>query len=74
MMGSFFFATASRPPPVPTQPPIQWVLGSLFPEIKRPRRAADHSSPSSAKFKNAWSYTSTPSIRLHGVVLSYIQG
>jgi len=26
--------------------------------------------PSSAEAKNAWSYTSTPTIRLHGVVLS----
>jgi len=30
----------------------------------------DHSPPSSAKVKNAWSHTSTPLIRLHGVVLS----
>jgi len=38
--------------------------------IKRPGREADHSPPSSAEDKNAWSYTSSPSIRLHGVVLS----
>jgi hypothetical protein len=38
--------------------------------VKRPGREADHSSPSSAEFKNAWSYTSTPPIRLYGVVLS----
>jgi hypothetical protein len=31
---------------------------------------ADHSPPSSV-VKNAWSYTSTPSIRLRGVVLSW---
>jgi hypothetical protein len=31
-----------------------------FPGIKRPRREADHSPPSSAEDKNAWSYTSTP--------------
>jgi hypothetical protein len=29
---------------------------------------------SSAEVKNAWSYTSTPQIRLHGVVLSQAQG
>jgi len=29
-----------------------------------------HSPPSSAEVKNTWSYTSTTSIRLHGVVLS----
>jgi hypothetical protein len=33
-------------------------------------READHSPPSSAEAKNAWSYISTPPIRLHGVVLS----
>jgi hypothetical protein len=33
-------------------------------------READHSPPFSAEVKNAWSYTSTPPIRLHGVVLS----
>jgi hypothetical protein len=38
--------------------------------VKRPKREADHSPPSSAEVKNAWSYTSTPPIRLHGVVLS----
>jgi hypothetical protein len=32
-------------------------------------READHSPPSSVEFKNAWSYTSTPPIRLHAVVL-----
>jgi hypothetical protein len=38
--------------------------------VKRPGREADHSPPSSADVKNAWSYTSIPPIRLHGVVLS----
>jgi len=32
-------------------------------------READHSLPSSAKVKNAWSCSSTPPIRLHGVML-----
>jgi hypothetical protein len=31
----------------------------LFPGLKRPGREADHSPPSSAEIKNAWSYTST---------------
>jgi hypothetical protein len=39
--------------------------------IKRPGREACQSPPSSAEVKNAWSYTSTPPLRLHGVVLSY---
>jgi hypothetical protein len=34
-------------------------LGSLSLEIKWPGRESDHSPPSSAEVKNAWSYTST---------------
>jgi len=41
-----------------------------FLEVKRPECEADHSPPTSAEFKNAWSYNSAPPIRLHGVVLS----
>jgi hypothetical protein len=40
-------------------------------ELKRPGREADQSPPSSAEVKSAWSYTSTPPIRLQGVVLSW---
>jgi hypothetical protein len=60
----------SRPALVPTHPPIQWVPGALSLGVKRPKREADHSPPSSAEVKNAWSYTSTPPFRLHGVVFS----
>jgi hypothetical protein len=56
------------PPPLNTS--SQWVPGALFLVVKRPRRETDHSPPSSAEPKNAWSFTSTPPIRLHGVVLS----
>jgi hypothetical protein len=45
------------------------VPGALSLVVKRPRREADHSPPSSAEVKNAWSYTSTPPIRLHDMVL-----
>jgi hypothetical protein len=38
--------------------------------IQRPGREADHTPTSSAEVKNAWSYTSTPPISLHDVVLS----
>jgi hypothetical protein len=48
----------------PAQPPIQWVLG-----IYRPGRDDDHSPPSSAKVKNARSYTSIPPVSTHGMVL-----
>jgi hypothetical protein len=48
----FLSATASRPALGPIQPPVQWV-----PAVKRPRREADHSFPSSAEVKNACSLT-----------------
>jgi hypothetical protein len=44
--------------------------GVLPPEVKRPGREADHLPPTSAEVNYAWSYASTLSIRLHGVVLS----
>jgi hypothetical protein len=59
-LGTSLFTTASRPALGPTQLPIQWVPGVLSLGVKRPRREADHSLPSSAEVKNAWSYTSTP--------------
>jgi hypothetical protein len=43
----------------PTHPPIQWISWALSLEVKRPRREADDSPPSSAEVSNAWSYTST---------------
>jgi hypothetical protein len=73
-LGIFLFSTVSRTDLGPTQPPIQWVPQALFLGIKRPGREADHSPPSSADVKNAWSYTSTPPIRLHVVVLSSALG
>jgi hypothetical protein len=45
------------------------VPGALTQGIRRPGREADHSPSSSTEVKNAWSYTSTPSVLLHGVVL-----
>jgi hypothetical protein len=66
-LGIFLFTTASRTALGPTQPPIQWVPRALSLGVKRPGREADHSPPSRAEVKNAWSYTSTPPIRLHGV-------
>jgi hypothetical protein len=69
VLGIFLF-TASRTVLGPTQPRIQWVPGALSLGIKRPGREADHSTHLVPKSKNVWSYTSTPPIRLHGVVLS----
>jgi hypothetical protein len=42
---------------------------ALYEHIATILGEADHSPPSSAEVKNAWSYTSTPPVRLHGVVL-----
>jgi hypothetical protein len=57
-----------------TQPPIQLVPGALSLGLKRPRREADHSPPSSSEVKE-WVelYLHSP-IRLHGVVLSWNTG
>jgi hypothetical protein len=54
-LGIFLFTIASRPALGPTQPPIQWVPGALSLGVKRPGREADHSPPSSAEVKNAYS-------------------
>jgi hypothetical protein len=51
----------------PTHSIILWV-----PAAKRPGHEACDSLPFSINVKNAWSYTSTPQIRLHGVVLKYL--
>jgi hypothetical protein len=50
-LGIFLFTTASRRALEPTQPPVQWVPGSLSLGIKRPNREADHSPLSSAEVK-----------------------
>jgi len=70
----FLLATASRLVLGPTQPPIQWGSEFLSEVLKWRRREADHSFPSSSEVVNGWSYTSTPTIRLHGVVLNSAQG
>jgi hypothetical protein len=59
-VGSFLLYIMFRPALGPTQPPLHWVPGALSLGVKRLRREADHSHPSSADVKNAWSYTSIP--------------
>jgi hypothetical protein len=44
--------------------------GDSSQEVKRSGREANHSLPSNAEVKNAWSYSSTTPIYRHGVVLS----
>jgi hypothetical protein len=50
-LGIFPVTTASRTALGPTQPPIQLVPEAASLRIKRPGHEADHSSPSSADFK-----------------------
>jgi len=63
-VGIFVSTTASRTALGPTQPPTQWVQGTLSPGIKRAGREAGHPLPSSAKVKNTWRYTPTPNTSL----------
>jgi hypothetical protein len=67
--GSRIVPTSSSPALGPTQPPIEWVPGTVSSGVKRPGREADHSAPASAEVKKMWIYTSTP-VRIHGVVLN----
>jgi hypothetical protein len=71
--GIFLSTTASNPALGFTQPPNLMGSGVFSLGIKRPEHEADHSPVSSAEIKNAWSYTSTPPIRLHSVVLIWVQ-
>jgi hypothetical protein len=53
----------------PASYPIGTGWGALSSRAKRPGREADHSLPSSAEVKNAWSLTKHR-IRLHDAVFS----
>jgi hypothetical protein len=46
---------------------------AFSPGKKQPGREADHSPSSSGEIKNTWSYTSTPLIRLHDMMLNQEQ-
>jgi hypothetical protein len=72
-LGIFPSDTTSRPALRPTQPPIQWVLGSLSLGAKRPSVKLTIHLHLVPRLKNVWSYTSTHPIYLHGMVLS-VQG
>jgi hypothetical protein len=71
-LGSRIFTSPRRPDRLsgPTQPPNQCVPRAISSGVKRPGCEADQSSPTSAEVKKIWIYTSTPPIRLHGVVLN----
>jgi hypothetical protein len=68
MVKNFPLSMSSRLTLEPTQP-IQWVPGTLSPEVERPGRDADHSPPTSTEVRKIWLYTSTPPICVHGVGL-----
>jgi hypothetical protein len=59
-MSIFLYATASVLALGTAHPPIERVPGILTPGLRWPERIADHSRPSSAEVKNAWSYISNP--------------
>jgi hypothetical protein len=69
-MGFFPFAIPSRSSPGLTHLPVQGVSKALISAVNRPEGEADHLPPSSAEVKNAWSYTSTPPVRFHDVVVN----
>jgi hypothetical protein len=56
----FLYSTAPTAVPGLTQPPIQWVSGIIFLQVKRLGREADHSPPTSAEVKKMWIYTPIP--------------
>jgi hypothetical protein len=49
----FLFSIAVRATLGLARSPIQWVPGALYPEVKRPKRETNQSSPSSAEVKNS---------------------
>jgi hypothetical protein len=68
--GRAFFSSPPRPDRLWGPPSL---LSNVYQEIfswgqSGRGREADHSPPSSAEAKSAWSYTSTPSICLHGAI------
>jgi hypothetical protein len=44
----------------PTQPPIQWILGTLSSGVKRAGSEGDHPPPTSDEIKNMWIYKFIP--------------
>lgn len=50
-----------------THPPILWVLDTVSPAVKRPRRKADRLLPPSAQVTHEWSYTDTVPMYFRGM-------
>jgi hypothetical protein len=49
---TFHFSTSSRPAFGPNKPSIEWVMGDIFPMLRRPGGETDHSPPSTAEVKH----------------------
>jgi hypothetical protein len=49
---TFQLSTSSSPGVGHHKSPIQRLPGTLYPEVKRPRREPDHSPPISVEFRN----------------------
>jgi hypothetical protein len=58
----FLFSTTFRPALGPTQTSIQWVPIASYPAVKRQRREADHSPPSSVEIGNGGAIPPLPHI------------
>jgi hypothetical protein len=63
------FSIATRSVMVPTQSPIQLVLGALTPEVKQQACEADYSPSSSAALRMIELYFHSP-ISLYGVIIN----
>jgi hypothetical protein len=53
---NFHFSVSSRPSLGPTQPPIQWVPGTVALEIKWSGHEADYSPATRTEVKKIWFY------------------
>jgi hypothetical protein len=62
--GGFF---SIQPSLVSTKPPVTLESWALSPEIKRAWHEADHSTASTTKITNEWSYTFTPPVHLRDI-------
>jgi len=69
LMATFLYIETSIPNLGSTQPPIWCILGPLSLGKKQEGCEADNSLPSTAKIKNAQSYTSITLICLYGMAL-----
>ena len=62
----YLFSSKTFGPPLgPTQPPVEWVLGTFTLGVKRPEREAEHLPQPNGEVKNKWRSTSTPSVCLY---------